>query len=158
WRTRASWPSSGTTTAAKAVAGTSARASAAATGGGSASREGPWAQAGRAMASANSRDDRNRFTRGIIGPAPAGPSRPRAANAPMRAAPCFLASETSTDALSLALGTGRAGEAVHRFQGPGGAQASTELLPQVRRLLAEAGRSLDELDAIAFGRGPGSFT
>lgn len=76
----------------------------------------------------------------------------------MPAAPCFLAIETSTDTLSLALGSGRVGEAVHRFQGPGGAQASLELLPQVRRLLAEAGRSLDGLDAIAFGRGPGSFT
>lgn len=76
----------------------------------------------------------------------------------MPAAPCFLAIETSTDTLSLALGTGRADEVAHRFQGPGGAQASTQLLPQVQRLLAEAGLSLDALDAIAFGRGPGSFT
>ncbi len=79
-------------------------------------------------------------------------------NPRMPAAPCFLAIETSTDTLSLALGTGRAGEAVHRHQGPGGAQASLELLPQVRRLLAEAGQSLDALEAVAFGRGPGSFT
>lgn len=76
----------------------------------------------------------------------------------MPAAPRFLAIETSTDRLSLALGTGASGEAALRHEGPGGAQASTELLPQVQRLLAEAGWTLGGLQAIAFGRGPGSFT
>ena len=76
----------------------------------------------------------------------------------MPAAPRFLAIETSTDRLSLALGSGAPDEAALQHQGPGGAQASTELLPQVQRLLAEAGCTLDDLDAIAFGRGPGSFT
>ncbi|NIM40900.1 MAG: tRNA (adenosine(37)-N6)-threonylcarbamoyltransferase complex dimerization subunit type 1 TsaB [Hydrogenophaga sp.] len=76
----------------------------------------------------------------------------------MPAAPCFLAIETSTDTLSLALGTGRADDTSRHFQGPGGAQASTELLPQVRRLLADADLALGDLEAIAFGRGPGSFT
>ena len=76
----------------------------------------------------------------------------------MPAAPRFLAIETSTDRLSLALGTGAPGEAAPQHQGPGGAQASTELLPQVQRLLAEAGWALSDLQAIAFGRGPGSFT
>jgi tRNA threonylcarbamoyladenosine biosynthesis protein TsaB len=76
----------------------------------------------------------------------------------MPAAPRFLAIETSTDRLSLALGPSAPDEAAHQHQGPGGAQASTELLPQVQRLLAEAGCTLGDLQAIAFGRGPGSFT
>jgi len=70
----------------------------------------------------------------------------------------FLAIETSTDSLSLALGEARPGGVLHRYRGPGGAQASTTLLPQVQALLAAAGWRLGELDAIAFGRGPGSFT
>jgi tRNA threonylcarbamoyladenosine biosynthesis protein TsaB len=70
----------------------------------------------------------------------------------------FLAIETSTDTLSLALGEGGAGVALQRYSGPGGAQASTTLLPQVQALLGAAGWRLTDLDAIAFGRGPGSFT
>ncbi|MBL0919164.1 MAG: tRNA (adenosine(37)-N6)-threonylcarbamoyltransferase complex dimerization subunit type 1 TsaB [Hydrogenophaga sp.] len=68
----------------------------------------------------------------------------------------FLAIETSTDTLSLALG--ESGTALQRHRGPGGAQASTTLLPQVQALLDAAGWRLTDLDAIAFGRGPGSFT
>ncbi len=70
----------------------------------------------------------------------------------------FLAIETSTDTLSLALGEAGAGAALQRHSGPGGAQASTTLLPQVQALLDAAGWRLSDLDAIAFGRGPGSFT
>lgn len=68
----------------------------------------------------------------------------------------LLAIDTSTETLSVAVGDG-AGECLS-FTGPGGASASTTLIPQVLRLLAEAGWSLGLLDAIAFGAGPGSFT
>jgi tRNA threonylcarbamoyladenosine biosynthesis protein TsaB len=67
----------------------------------------------------------------------------------------FLAFDTSTDRMSVAVTDG-----VRNWQhsGPGGAQASTTLIPAILALLAEAGLALGELDAIAFGRGPGSFT
>jgi len=67
----------------------------------------------------------------------------------------FLAFDTSTDRMSVAVTDG-----VRTWQhsGPGGAQASTTLIPAILALLAEAGLALGELDAIAFGRGPGSFT
>ena len=67
----------------------------------------------------------------------------------------LLAFDTSTDTLSVAV---RHGDRVLVHSGAGGAQASATLIPLIRRLLAEAGLSLGELDAIAFGRGPGSFT
>lgn len=67
----------------------------------------------------------------------------------------LLAFDTSTDALSIAV---QHGELVCAHTGPGGAQASATLLPAIHRLLAEAGLSFATLDAIVFGRGPGSFT
>lgn len=67
----------------------------------------------------------------------------------------FLAFDTSTDRLSVALTDGAR---VWQHSGPGGALASTTLIPAILALLAEAGLTLGELDAIAFGRGPGSFT
>lgn len=67
----------------------------------------------------------------------------------------FLAFDTSTDRLSVALTDGAR---VWQQSGPGGALASTTLIPAILALLAEAGLTLGELDAIAFGRGPGSFT
>jgi tRNA threonylcarbamoyladenosine biosynthesis protein TsaB len=70
----------------------------------------------------------------------------------------LLAIETSTDALSVALGSGEPGAPVWQRSGPGGAQASGTLLPMVRSVLNEAGWSLDTLTAVVFGRGPGSFT
>ena len=72
--------------------------------------------------------------------------------------PRFLAIETSTDTLSLALGTGQPGDPVWAHSGPGAAQASATLLPAVQQLLAQAGWALADLSAIAFARGPGSFT
>ena len=67
----------------------------------------------------------------------------------------FLAFDTSTDRMSVALTDG---VRVWQHAGPGGAQASTTLIPAILALLAESGLGLSELDAIAFGRGPGSFT
>jgi len=74
------------------------------------------------------------------------------------APPRFLAIESSTDRLSVALGTGSADDPVWSHTGAGGAQASRDLLPAVQRLLQEAGWALTDLTAIAFGRGPGAFT
>ncbi|MDP2262927.1 MAG: tRNA (adenosine(37)-N6)-threonylcarbamoyltransferase complex dimerization subunit type 1 TsaB [Hydrogenophaga sp.] len=70
----------------------------------------------------------------------------------------FLALETSTDVLSVALGSGAPGDPVWQHTGPGGAQASATLLPLVQSLMAQAGWTLQSLDAVVFGRGPGSFT
>lgn len=67
----------------------------------------------------------------------------------------LLAFDTSTEHLSVAV---LHGERLWAHNGVGGAQASSTLLPLIRQLLADAGLELKELDAIAFGRGPGSFT
>ncbi|HCE91453.1 MAG: tRNA (adenosine(37)-N6)-threonylcarbamoyltransferase complex dimerization subunit type 1 TsaB [Burkholderiales bacterium GWA2_64_37] len=67
----------------------------------------------------------------------------------------LLAFDTSTDTLSIAV---QHGDAVWQHTGPGGAQASATLIPTVRNLMAQAGLSFDTLEAIVFGRGPGSFT
>ena len=69
--------------------------------------------------------------------------------------PVLLAFDTSTQALAVALQWAGGRQA---WNGPGGAQASTLLLPTVQRLMDEAGLGFDDLDAIGFGRGPGAFT
>lgn len=68
----------------------------------------------------------------------------------------LLAFDTSTEILRAAVQ--RAGARVLEEQAAGGVQASAALLPLLQSLLARAGLSLRELDAIVFGRGPGSFT
>ena len=67
----------------------------------------------------------------------------------------FLAFDTSTDVMSVAVTDG-----VQNWQhtAPGGASASTTLIPAILALLAQANLTLGDLQAIAFGRGPGSFT
>ena len=67
----------------------------------------------------------------------------------------LLAFDTSTDTLSVAV---QHGAQVLEHSGPGGAQASTTLIPAIRALLAQAGLTFARLDAVVFGRGPGSFT
>ena len=67
----------------------------------------------------------------------------------------FLAFDTSTDVMSIALTDG---QRLWQHTGPGGAKASTTLIPAVLALLVEAGLALGDLRAIAFGRGPGSFS
>ena len=67
----------------------------------------------------------------------------------------LLAFDTATEHLSIALATGGG---VHVHEGAGGAQASATLIPSILALLGRAGIALRDLDAIAFGRGPGAFT
>lgn len=69
--------------------------------------------------------------------------------------PSLLALDSSTDTMALALVTPGA-TAV--FEAQGGPQASARMLPEVKALLARAGVKMADLDAIAFGQGPGAFT
>ncbi|MBL8278784.1 MAG: tRNA (adenosine(37)-N6)-threonylcarbamoyltransferase complex dimerization subunit type 1 TsaB [Pelomonas sp.] len=69
--------------------------------------------------------------------------------------PFLLALDSSTDTMAVALVT--PGQ-TRVFEAAGGAQASARLLPEVKALLAEAGVAMGELDAVAFGQGPGAFT
>jgi tRNA threonylcarbamoyladenosine biosynthesis protein TsaB len=68
----------------------------------------------------------------------------------------LLAFDTSTEFLRAAVQRG--GAPVIEEEAAGGAQASAALIPMLQSLLARVGLSLRELDAILFGRGPGSFT
>jgi len=67
----------------------------------------------------------------------------------------LLAFDTATERMSIALS---AAGRVWTHEADGGAQASAALIPAILGLLAQAQLSLHELDAIAFGRGPGAFT
>lgn len=74
------------------------------------------------------------------------------ARSPSRA---LLAIDTSTAWLSIALAANGRVHEVHRSVGQGHAE---QTLPAVQALAQEAGIALRELDAIAFGSGPGAFT
>ena len=67
----------------------------------------------------------------------------------------LLAIDCSTERMSVALAQG---ERSWTHEGVGGAQASAALIPAIMDLLDEAQLPLKELDAIAFGQGPGAFT
>lgn len=69
--------------------------------------------------------------------------------------PTLLAIETATETMRLAVSAqGR----MLTHDEDGGAKSSGRLLPAVLELLMQAGISLQDLHAIAFGRGPGAFT
>jgi tRNA threonylcarbamoyladenosine biosynthesis protein TsaB len=67
----------------------------------------------------------------------------------------LLALDTATETVALGL---QVGQRAHTRSAPGGAAASSTLLPQIHALMAEAGIGLRDLRGIAFGRGPGAFT
>ena len=67
----------------------------------------------------------------------------------------LIAFDTATERMTIAL---RRGERVLAHEGDGGARSSATLLPAILGLLREAGIAIADLDAIAFGRGPGAFT
>ena len=67
----------------------------------------------------------------------------------------WLALETSTDTLSLAVARGTQ---AWTHTSAGGALTSTHMIPQTLALLKEADLALTDLQAVVFGRGPGAFT
>ncbi|WP_298634366.1 tRNA (adenosine(37)-N6)-threonylcarbamoyltransferase complex dimerization subunit type 1 TsaB [uncultured Umboniibacter sp.] len=73
----------------------------------------------------------------------------------MSKAPTILALDTSTDACSVALLSAEG--CVQRFE-QAARQHTKRLLPMVDDVLAEAQLTLNDVDCIAYGAGPGSFT
>lgn len=67
----------------------------------------------------------------------------------------ILAVDTATENCSVALKVGN--EIIARCE-MAPREHTTKILPMVDSVLAEAGLTLNQLDALAFGRGPGSFT
>ncbi len=71
----------------------------------------------------------------------------------------LLAFDTSTDALSVAvMRSTPTGPLYWQHQGAGGAAASGSLIAAIMDLLRQADLRFQDLDAICFGSGPGSFT
>jgi tRNA threonylcarbamoyladenosine biosynthesis protein TsaB len=73
----------------------------------------------------------------------------------------LLAFDTSTDTMSIAVQRSAHGTApaqIWQHTAPGGALTSAHLIPAIQNLMTQANLRFEQLDAIAFGRGPGSFT
>jgi tRNA threonylcarbamoyladenosine biosynthesis protein TsaB len=70
----------------------------------------------------------------------------------------ILAIDTSTDACSVALYSSSKSNQLQECFDICPAQHTEKVLPQINRLLKSADLTLSQLDAIAFGQGPGSFT
>ena len=71
----------------------------------------------------------------------------------------LLAFDTSTDSMSIAVQSGAgAASLLCQHTAAGGAHTSTHLIPEIQRLMALAQLRFEDLDAIVFGAGPGSFT
>jgi tRNA threonylcarbamoyladenosine biosynthesis protein TsaB len=69
--------------------------------------------------------------------------------------PTLLAFDTSTELMSLAVSRGGK---LWVYESPGGALASGQLIARALALVQESGATLADVDAIAFGSGPGAFT
>jgi tRNA threonylcarbamoyladenosine biosynthesis protein TsaB len=69
----------------------------------------------------------------------------------------LLALDTSTEQMSIAVQC-RGQTAPWLHTAAGGALTSTHLIPQIQALMGQAQLRFDELDAVVFGAGPGSFT
>ncbi|MFL4555527.1 tRNA (adenosine(37)-N6)-threonylcarbamoyltransferase complex dimerization subunit type 1 TsaB [Yersinia kristensenii] len=67
----------------------------------------------------------------------------------------ILAIDTATEACSVALWNNGEVQALFELCPR---EHTQRILPMVQQVLAESGLSLQQLDALAFGRGPGSFT
>ena len=80
---------------------------------------------------------------------------PKVLPGPPSAGPCVLALDTSTERMALGL-QGPGG--TWTLLADGGAAASATLLPHIHTLLAQARLRLADVEAIAFGCGPGAFT
>jgi len=71
----------------------------------------------------------------------------------------WLAIETSTDMLSLAIASTQGDKSqVWTHTSQGGAKSSQLVLPEIVRLMEEAQIRFTDLTAVVFGKGPGSFT
>ena len=71
----------------------------------------------------------------------------------------WLAIETSTDILSLAIASTQGDKSqVWAHTSQGGAKSSQLVLPEIVRLMEEAHMGFADLTAVVFGKGPGSFT